>query len=95
MLQLSFAQWLSAERGLIFFVGCVSQLLGLLEDAEHSGHIVRDLGIYRKQIFKKENSPAPHGPKLPVFGSRSGKLLCSFQNKVVHHQWVVLTDAAS
>lgn len=38
----------SAERGIIFFVGCVSQLLGLLEDAEHLGHIVGDLSIYRK-----------------------------------------------
>lgn len=38
----------SAERGIIFFVACVSQLLGLLEDAEHLGRIVGDLSIYRK-----------------------------------------------
>lgn len=38
----------SAERGIIFFVGCMSQLLGLVEDAEHLGHNVGDLGIYRK-----------------------------------------------
>lgn len=38
----------SVERGIIFFAGCVSQLLGLLEDAEHLGHIVGDLSIYRK-----------------------------------------------
>lgn len=31
----------STERGIKFFtVSCVSELLGLLEDAEHLGHIV-------------------------------------------------------
>lgn len=74
----------NVERGIIFFLGCMSQLLGLLEDAEHLGHIVGDLGIYREYILKQEYSPASHS-KLPVFGSHSGTIPCSFQNKVVRH----------
>lgn len=59
----------SAERGITFFtVSCVSELLGLLEDAEHLGHIVRDCNTCRKWIFEREYSPAcTHRAKLPVF----------------------------
>lgn len=43
----------SDERGIIFFtVSCVSELLGLLEDAAHLGHIVRDCNTCRKWIFQ-------------------------------------------
>lgn len=42
----------SDERGIIFLtVSHVSQLLGLLEDAEHLGHIVRDRNTCSKWIF--------------------------------------------
>lgn len=42
----------SDERGIIFFtVSCVTELLGLLEDAEHLGHIVRDCDTSRKWTF--------------------------------------------
>lgn len=59
----------SAERGITFFtVSCVSELLGLLEHAEHLGHIVRDCNTCRKWIFEREYSPAcTHRAKLPVF----------------------------
>lgn len=42
----------NVERGIIFFtVSCVSELLGLLEDAERFGHIARDCNNCRKWIF--------------------------------------------
>lgn len=58
-----------AERGIIFFTAsCVSELLGLLEDAERFGHIARDCNNCRKWIFWREYSPAcTHRAKLPVF----------------------------
>lgn len=99
------------ERGIKFFtVSRVSELLGLLEDAKHLGHIVGDCNTGRKWIFSLcRNIPRPHTHthtqqlSHPSCASRSVMLPSSLGNEVVGWQrgnvtasWFpAVTDAAS
>ncbi|MEQ2194586.1 hypothetical protein XENOCAPTIV_000249 [Xenoophorus captivus] len=85
--QLSFVHLQANERAIIFVtVSSVSELLGILEDKEHLGHIVGDCNICRKWqavIFSSLHTSS-YVARLLVQGH-------PFRNKdvfrkVIHHQ---------